>query len=161
LLRKLVQLFGLLVMAGLVLLGLMIYAEEPLPQSVIDFEAATGLTKRGRLIGDGYALVHSEGIFRGGFGRYDPIRDEYIWGLGGHIDYLPDNTIIRVEKYIRGRVYSCFNGMSVMFGTIQFLIPITANEIADKHDLAENHAHDTCRIILVKKDREQDVSQKK
>jgi hypothetical protein len=150
-LRRLARTVGGLILIGLSSLGVLLWIEAPLPQSIIDWEAKTGLTKRGRFLSYGYAIIPDSIPLTGlWYYRYNPKTDHYLIGLQGHFDQLPRGSVINVKAYISGDVLSCVNGLSVLFDRPNLLTPATAKEIASDRSITENHAADTCTIIVPK-----------
>jgi putative IMPACT (imprinted ancient) family translation regulator len=84
---------------------------------------------------------------RTSYGRYDPSKDDYYFGWKA----LPVGGVIRVFRFFDNHIYTCINGAPVSIDLPSFYAPISADELANNASITENHARDTCYIVIPKR----------
>jgi hypothetical protein len=139
-LRNLVIVAILFIVIG----GFLIVAEVPsLPTWAQQLDATIGLSHSGRLARAGFAKSTAQvGMF-----FYDPKKDEYKWGLNGHFENLPIGAVIRVDRLIDHRIFTCINGQSILFNSLNLFDPEPEENVSEDKT-TQNHTKDACNIII-------------
>jgi hypothetical protein len=114
------------------------------PESVNKLDEFIGLGTRGKFMKAGFAVANT----RISYATYDKGRDVYLWMVHAQHRHLPPGGVIAVRELRDGRIYTCINGISVMFDELRAFNVSTEADIANNRSISENHARDHCEVMI-------------